>query len=167
MILQSSDKENQERAAALGVDFFHKTSSQMLMDLRNFILRRLGFGEFIFLTPKGEEIARAEKPLDFEKILPSIPESSLLYHARRNDFSSWLIAHGEFQIARNLRAVAPEDFGTISGLRTHLISVFKHARIEHNRGRLLAFDPANLNQEDIIIRLGRGSLGGKGRGSPS
>ena len=164
MILQSFAKENQERAKQLGVGFFHKGSSHLLMDFRKFILRRLGFGEFVFLTSQGEEIARAEKSLDFEKILSSVPETSLLHHARRNDFSSWLIAHGEFQIARNLRKVVPEDFDSVSGLRSHLIRVFKEARIEHNRGRLLGFDSALLTQEDIVIRLGWGSLGGKGRG---
>ncbi len=164
MILQSSVKENLEQARLLGVDFFHKKSSQLLGDLRKFILGRLGFGDFVFRTPGGTEIARAEKPLDFERILPTIPEESLLYHAKRLEFSSWLIAHGEFQIARNLRVVMPEDFSTLEELRKHLIEVFRTARIEHNRGRLLAFDPTNLNQEEIIIRLGRGSLGGKGRG---
>ena len=164
MILQSSVKENQEQARLLGVDFFHKKSSQLLGDLREFILGRLGFGDFIFRTPGGREIARAEKPLDFERILPTVPEESLLYHAERLEFSSWLIAHGEFQIARNLRVVMPEDFSSVADLRQHLIEVFRTARIEHNRGRLLAFDPTNLNQEEIIIRLGRGSLGGKGRG---
>ena len=164
MILQSFSEENRERAKRLGVDFLHKGSPHLLMDLRKFILGRLGFGEFVFLTSKGEEIARAGKTLDFEEILTSIPETSLLYHARRLEFSSWLIAHGQFQIARELRKVVPEDFDSVSGLRNHLIKVFKHARIEHNRGRLLGFNPSYLSQEDIIIRLGRGSLGGKGRG---
>ncbi len=162
--LQSSVKENADKARVLDVDFFYKKSPQLLTDLRKFILRRLGFGDFIFQDSSGSEIVRAEKNQDFERILPDLSEVSLKYHAMRNDFSSWLIAHGEFQIARSLRKKDVEDFDSISEFRTFLIKVFRDARLEHNRGKLLGFDLENLNQNDIIIRIGRGSLGGKGRG---
>ncbi|MBI9102548.1 MAG: hypothetical protein JEY99_09045 [Spirochaetales bacterium] len=162
--LQSSVKANEEKAKLLGVDFFHKKSPHLLTDLRHFILRRLGFGDFIFRNTEGEELARAENNLDFERILPDIPIECIMQHALRHDFSSWLIAHGEFQIARTLRQEDPDDFPDMIQFRKYLIKVFREARLEHNRGKLLGFDPSYLNQDDIIIRLGRGSLGGKGRG---
>jgi hypothetical protein len=43
----------------------------------------------VFRFPDGQEIARASKLREMEKILPSIPDESVFYHGRRNHFSSW------------------------------------------------------------------------------
>ena len=164
MLLQSSDINNKKIAEKLGVIFFHKKSQFLLNDIRHFILTSLGFGDFVFRDIEGKEIARAHYLSDFEKILPDIPVKSLLYHSEKNDFSGWLIAHGEIQVARKLRPVKNSDFSSPEDHRKFLIDTFKNVRNTRNRGRIIDFDLSYLDNEDIIVRMGAGSLGGKGRG---
>ncbi len=164
IILQSSDIENAEIATKLGVYFLHKNSKHLLNNLSRFIMENLGFGDFIFRDEEGREITRATSLEDFEEQLGNIPDESLLYHGRRNHFSSWLAAHSEFNYARKLKAVKVEDFDSAADIRNILLETFKEARYIRNRGKIIHFDPQYLDMEDSIISLAEGSFGGKGRG---
>jgi len=164
IILQSSDDDAAAVAKKLGVTFFNKNSASLLTDLRKFIMMNLGFGDFVFRNTNNEEIARAHSLSDFVKILPEIPTESLLYHSEQNHFSSWLIAHGEFQIARVLRPIQASDFESTDAYRAHLISVFHEVNINKSRGKIIVYDSYANELKDAIIQIGTGSLGGKGRG---
>ncbi|MBI9109110.1 MAG: hypothetical protein JEZ04_20365 [Spirochaetales bacterium] len=163
-ILQSSVLANRRIAEDLGVTFFHKQSQFLLKDLRNFIVENLGFGDLVFRDEQGGEIGRAKNLLDFERIIPELPMDVVLFHTRRKDFSSWLIAHGEMQIARKLRPVEAEDFGSYDIYRQFLLNQFKSLRRERNRGKIVSLNRESLGIEDAITRISSGSLGGKGRG---
>ncbi len=164
ILLQSSEINNKAKAAALNVHFLHKNSKRLLHDLRKFILKNLGFGDFVFRYEDGTEIDRVKTVEDFEKILAVIPDESLFYHSTQNDFSAWLTAHGEFLFAKKIRGLKVSDFASISQVRAHLISVFKKVQFTRNRGKIIKFFPGSLNIKDGIISLAEGSLGGKGRG---
>ncbi|MBN2049054.1 MAG: phosphoenolpyruvate synthase, partial [Spirochaetales bacterium] len=164
VILQSSDNNAAEEAERMEVAFFNKNSPSLLQDLRTFIMHNLGFGDFVFRNDNHEEIARAHSLSDFLRFLPAIPVESLLYHSERNHFSSWLIAHGEFQIARVLRPIQASDFESTDAYRHHLISVFKDIYVNKSRGKIISFDKDAQKLDDVIIQIGGGSLGGKGRG---
>ncbi|MBN1949096.1 MAG: hypothetical protein JW784_05090 [Candidatus Cloacimonetes bacterium] len=164
ILLQSSEESNEKEALDLGVHFLHKNSKTLLHDLRKFVVNNLGFGDFIFRNPEGEEFARSQTLSDFQEKLKIIPDESLLYHSGRNDFSAWLTAHGEFLYAKRMRHMKINDFATTEALRNQLISMFQEVEYERNRGKLIQFDPNFLNIEESIIRLAEGSLGGKGRG---
>jgi CheY-like chemotaxis protein len=164
ILLQSSEMKNKSRADELQVHFLHKTSKRLLHDLREFILKNLGFGAFVFRYEDGSEINRVNTVEEFEKILAEIPDESLLYHSRQNNFSAWLTAHGEFLFAKKIRGLKITDFEATSQIREHLISVFKEVHYTRNRGKIIQFDPGFLDVKDGIIRLAEGSLGGKGRG---
>lgn len=164
IILQSSDDSAAGVARRLGATYFNKNSASLLSDLRRFIMLNLGFGDFVFRNERNEEIARAHSLSDFVRILPQIPTESLLYHSEQNHFSSWLIAHGEFQIARVLRPIQASDFGSTETYRKHLISVFHDVNINKSRGKIIIYDSYVHELEDAIIQIGTGSLGGKGRG---
>lgn len=163
-ILQSSVDSNAQCAEKLGVVFFHKKSQFLLKDLRNFIINNLGFGDFVFRDEAGNELHRAKHIRDFVQIIPDVSEESLIFHSKRNHFSTWLIAHGEFQIARRLRPIKVEDFPDIDNFRHYLIDVFYKVSSARNRGKILTFSPGSLRMEHAITRIGKGSLGGKGRG---
>ena len=164
ILLQSSDATKRPRAEFMDVKFLHKKSSTLLADISRFIFRKLGFGSLIFKNDKGEEIGRARYLTDFEKILPSIPPEILIYHIQNNSFSAWLIAHGEIEIAKKLRPVQIADFSSIEEHKDFLLQTFKKVRKKRNKGKIVDFNKNILGESDIIVRIGSGSLGGKGRG---
>ncbi|MCP4161091.1 MAG: hypothetical protein GY760_13545 [Deltaproteobacteria bacterium] len=163
-LLQSSDLSRKDLAEKEKIQFLYKKSYTLLKELHNFILSNLGFGDFVFRDSSGVEIGRAHNLDDFEKALPTIPLESILYHSEKNDFSSWLTAHGEFQIAIKLKPIKSTDFENITQLRNFLDDIFKEVRRGKNRGKIINFESGRIDQEHVVIRIGAGSLGGKGRG---
>ena len=164
VILQSSEIENAKKAKELGADFLHKQSKTLLHDLKQIVKRNLGYGDFIFCNKQGKEIGRARNMWEFENKLRTISGESLLYHGERDDFSGWLVAHGEIQVARKIRPIRIKDFKNAKELRKHLLETFKLVRQSRTRGKIINFEPSALNEIDQVIRLAEGSLGGKGRG---
>lgn len=164
IMLQSSDKSKKERAERENVAFLHKKSTTILNEISRFIYRNLGFGSFVFRTEDGKELGKARHLTDFVSILKDIPAEVLVYHSRNDHFSSWLTAHGEFEVARRLKPIKVSDFETIEDHKAFLIKVFKDVKEQRNRGKIIDFELDSLDQDDVIIRIGSGSLGGKGRG---
>jgi CheY-like chemotaxis protein len=163
-LLQSTNIDNAPFAEQVDAVFLYKNSQTLLKDLRKFILKNLGFGDLILRDNAGKEIARAANMLEFESLISKVPVDSILYHGKKNHFSSWLIAHGEIQIAKRIRPIGIESFPEPESLRKYLKMVFEEIRLKKNRGRVIEFDRNNIDPEGQIIRLCDGSLGGKGRG---
>ncbi len=163
-LLQSTNNDNAVFAKETDAEFLLKNSETLLKDLRKFILNNLGFGDLILRNKDGNEIARASNMLEFENLISNVPVESILYHGGRNHFSSWLIAHGEIQIARSIRPIKTDNFPDPESLRNYLITIFEDIRLRKNRGKVIEFDKDNIDPEGQIIRLREGSLGGKGRG---
>jgi len=88
----------------------------------------------------------------------------LAYHGRRNSFSTWLMARGEINIAEQLLPYRFEDFKNTNDLRQFCLNVFQKVRIQKLRGTIINFDPTLVSGNRYVVRLGKGSLGGKGRG---
>ncbi|HEX37432.1 MAG TPA: response regulator [Candidatus Cloacimonetes bacterium] len=164
VILQSSEIENVKKAHALGVSFLNKSSKTLLHDLQDIIKNNLGYGDFIFRDQNEIEIDRANTLFEFVDKIKTLPAESLRYHGERNHFSSWLVAHGEIQVAKQLRPAKIEDFTDLEELREYLLNLFKTVRQKRTRGKIINFVPHALSEVDQIIRLSEGSLGGKGRG---
>ena len=163
-ILQSSVHSNRRKAEELGVTFFHKQSQFLLKDLRNFIVENLGFGDLVFRDELGGEIARAHSLSDFERIIPDLSMDVIMRHTHQKDFSLWLTAHGEMQLAKQLRPIEVDDFQSYEDYKEFLISQFRDLRRMRNRGKIVALNRESLNQDGVITRIASGSLGGKGRG---
>lgn len=164
IIIQSSDVENAEQAFQLKSTFVDKNSETLTAEIRSFISHYLGFGNFTYRTPDGKEIAVARTLKEFESHLRNIPDESLLYHARRNHFSLWLMARGEIQVARILGPKKTSDFKTPAEIRNFLLDIIRQHRNERNRGRVVNFEDIDYFEEGNIVSLAAGSIGGKGRG---
>ena len=164
LVLQSSDISNAERAKNVNADFINKNSESLSMDILNFLYRRLGFGNFVFKGQDGKPLGEAENLRKFEKMYKDMPEDVLLYHGPRNSFSTWLMARGEINMAEMLLPVKNEDFNTPDELRDYCIAVSKKVKFEKRKGTIVNFDPTIVNSNRFIVRLAKGSLGGKGRG---
>lgn len=164
LLLQSHDIENAKRAEEIGAGFITKNSDTLGHDIHEFINSKLGFGDFIFRDNQGNKIASARYLHEFEELMATVPVESLLYHARRNHFSTWLMARGEINMAERLIPYKAEDFENSEKLRDFCLNVFADVREKKNRGRIVNFDPALVAGNRYIVRMGLGSLGGKGRG---
>ena len=164
VVLQSGKQENEELARKVGRAFLRKGSPTLLKDLRGFMLKNFGFGDFVFRTPDGEEVGRAHDLKSLEKELRTVPVESVAYHAEHNHFSVWLKAHTEFAIAHQLRPQKLSDFDSAKDLRNNLIKAIRTHREARRRAVVTDFNPERFNYERGFARLGGGSLGGKARG---
>ncbi len=164
LLLQSHDIANASRAKSVGADFINKNSESLSMDILNFLYRRLGFGNFIFKGQDGKPLAEANNLDKFQKLFREIPAEALLYHGSRNSFSTWLMARGEINMAEKLRPVKTKDFKSAEELRNFCLDTFKQVRFEELKGTIVNFKPAMVHSNQFIVRLAKGSLGGKGRG---
>ena len=164
LLLQSHDVRNAFRAEEIEADFINKNSESLSMDIHNFIYKRLGFGNFVFKDEKGNPIMVAHNLQEFQEMLRVIPDEALAYHGKRNSFSTWLMARGEINIAEQLLPYQLEDFKSPAELRSFCLGVFERVQLKKLRGLVINFDPLLLNSERYIVRLGKGFLGGKGRG---
>jgi hypothetical protein len=164
VLLQSSDPKNADLALKHHAAFLNKSSPKLLYDLRNFIKQNFGFGDFVFRMPDGTEICHANNFRSMEKSLARVPKESVLYHASRNHFSNWLMARTEFDLAIRLRPRKVSEFKNTHEIRKYLISTFKIHRREKQLGFVTDFERGQFDSQTEFVRIGGGSLGGKGRG---
>lgn len=164
IIIQSSEIVNAQRAFELKSTFVDKNSETLSADIRSFISHYLGFGNFVYRAPDGREIAVARTLKEFENHLRNIPDDSLLFHAKRNHFSLWLMARGEIQVAKILGTKSVDEFNNTDDIRNYLLQIIQRHRNEKNKGKVVAFEDVDYFEEGNILSLGAGSYGGKGRG---
>jgi len=173
-LLQSTNPKNRKPAEELGAYFINKNSPSILLDFNKFLLKNLGFGDFVFLMKKDKtdskddkdiiEIDRAANLIEFEKKLKKVPLESIRYHANRNDFSNWLMARGEFKLAKKLRPQKISDFRTIEENRKYLVKIFNQYRKERQLGVISEISQQKFEFDSSYTKIGGESLGGKGRG---
>lgn len=162
ILLQSKNLELKEATEGLGVRFLHKEDPKLYQRIEEFMLEEMNFGEFIFRMPDGMEITRASNLEQFVEKAEEVAIESIEFHATRNEFSHWLRARTEFSLAASMRPMKLEDFDDSEGvrkyivgsIRAHITNVRKHTVRDHESGSV----------EVGFQKIGRGSLGGKGRG---
>ncbi len=164
VLVQSTDSGLASGAQEVGAVFCEKGSPTLLHDVRRFMREHLGFGDFVFRDSGGTEIARAADLKSLLSAIEQVPEESLMRHASRNDFSTWLMARTEFDIAKAIRPITTDDFTTPADLRQYLASCVRDYRTRSRAGLVEDFSSETFEAESSFSRIGTGSLGGKGRG---
>jgi len=165
ILLQSNDPAVNKVAENMGVSFLRKNSPRLLHMLKDFIKEHFGFGEFVFRLPKnGADVGRARNLRELEEKIRTVPDESIIFHARSNHFSKWLKARTEFYLAYRLRPQKVSDYRSTEDLRAGLISSLREYRAAQQRGKLVDYDPAIFDPDHLFTCFGNGSLGGKGRG---
>ena len=165
VVLQSSRTQFRSQAHAEGFSFLRKRSPTFLRDLRRLLTQQFAFGDFVFRTADGAEVARATDLNSLEELLHTVPAESIGFHGQRNHFSHWLMARTEFALSQKLRPRKVTDFPSIEGLRQNLIESIGEYRREQSDILIGDFKPAVFQSGgSYFLRLGAGSLGGKARG---
>lgn len=164
LVLQSSNPDNAVLADRVGASFLQKGSQVLLQELRQILVRRFGFGDFLFRVPGGGDLARAADLVELEKLLETVPIESVQHHAEQNHFANWMKARTEFALAETIEALGEREGVEGEALRAQLIGAIHSFRRKHEQSIIADFDRDRFQPRTSITRLGPGSLGGKARG---
>ena len=164
VVILSSDKKKEDIASKEQITFINKNDEYLYEKLTREIIEKLGFGDFVFRDTEGNELARATNLDEFEKILKSVPQDTILYHASRHDFSRWLMARSEIQLASLLKKKTTDDFTHAEDIRKYILDMLYLYRDEKPEGKVIPIDKKQCDNEANILLLAPGAFGGKGRG---
>ncbi len=165
ILIQSTEEKNRKDAEALGAAFLWKLSPSILQELEEHFLKYYNFGPFIFIDPKtGKEISRANTMKEVQETLKDLPLDSFRYHSKRNDFSRWLRAQSLYMLAAKIKNINVDTGLSDREVRDLLYTTIKEYRSERTRGVIAEFTPSSYDETVLFARIGKGSLGGKGRG---
>ena len=165
IIMESSEASNEAAARELGCAFISKNSKQLPADLGNALRKYFGFGDFVIRDPQtGNEILRIKDLKDLQKHIFDIPDRSLLYHASYNDISRWLYSRAMFPIAEVIKQHRFRDISEAPAVRQLFFDLIVKYRKMKNRGVVAVFHKERFDHYSNFARIGKGSLGGKGRG---
>ncbi|MBF0228506.1 MAG: phosphoenolpyruvate synthase PpsA [Desulfamplus sp.] len=164
LLMLSSEIANKEKAKEIPAFFLDKRSPSLHADIRYFFVHYLGFGDFIFRLNDGTVVARASNLRSMSIILHSVPSESIAYHANRNDFSRWLMARFEMQLASKIRPLKLSDFPTTRHLKEQIRMLIRNKLKIRQKGLVSDFIKEEFDPESDFVKIGRGSLGGKARG---
>lgn len=164
VVMQSSKPGNEAVASQLNAAFLLKDSPVLLHRLRELLLEKFGFGDFVFRTQAGVEIDRAGDLKTLAEKLQTVSTESLVLHGERNHFSMWLKARSEFELADRLRPRRVSDYESPEHLRDDLLQAIGAYRLARDRAVVADFDRDSYDESVGMARIGTGSLGGKARG---
>ena len=164
VLVLSSEEHNRSRAQAVPAVFVNKSSPTLHSEIRDYFKSSLGFGDFVFRTADGQEVARAPNLRELQRVLPSVPDESVYYHALRNDFSSWLMARSEIMLATKLKPVKASEFKSVKELKLFLINAVQNRRKGRQKGVIAELVVGQYDPDSDFVKIGKGSLGGKARG---
>ena len=164
ILIQSSQEKNRIHAKEMGTDFLHKESPTFLKKLRDFMNYNFGFGDFLFRLPDNTQIQKAKTINEFIEGIESIPDNSIVHHAKNHHFSNWLAARAEFNLASMIRSISVDNFDSGESIRKYILKHLKNNKKE-NKNTIINYSSSRFNSsESDFFRLSSGSLGGKARG---
>lgn len=163
ILIQSAQSELAVPAREVTCWFIDKNSPDVPQQLSAFLREGLGFGDFVFRIPDRTEVGRAADIYELEQLLRIVPAESLAYHASLNHFSLWLKARGMYWLAASLRPRKVEEFTNLEDYRRFFITLLQEDRMQQQEGVITDFSPRQTGEENRFVRIGRGSIGGKGR----
>lgn len=165
IILTSNESSNVVWADRCGASFVDKTSKKLDHELRKYIRRYFGFGDFLFRDPNTlEEVARIHNLKELQDNIMTLPADSLLYHINHNNISRWLASRALFPIADFLKQLSWQGLPDLDAHRKIIYEAIVAYRRMKNQGVVAVFQRERFDQYSNFARIGEGSLGGKGRG---
>ncbi len=164
ILFQSAETDLATLTKPLGAAHLVKKSHDFRPRVRTFLSQALGFGDFVFRLPDGTPVARARDTYEMEEALQHVPAESMMFHATRNHFSLWFMARSMFELAHRLRPRVFDDRKDIEVLREELVAVLQQAHQREQEGVITDFSARYTGPHNRFVRVGRGSVGGKGRG---
>ena len=163
-ILMQSEAQNSAQADSLKLAFIDKQSPTLFADLKDFMQQHLGFGDFVFLHPDGTVLSRVPNLRTMEWAIQAVSEEYLMPNISRNDFYTWLMARTEFELAEAVRNLVRTTADNKGSFRQRLLSTLRAFRQRSVTGVVTEYSSRTFEGRAGFVRIGDGSLGGKGRG---
>ena len=164
-LLQSAYQKHENQAHELQVGFINKNSKTLLIDLKNYLIFNLSFGDFIFKNPDtNEDIARAANLKELQEVLFKIPNKSIYFHFSRDHISKWLTARALFSIASVVKSMKFDSEEDVDKAKRDLFNVIDLFRSRKGKGVVANFNKEHYDKYVTFSRIGEGSIGGKARG---
>lgn len=165
VLIQSSDANNEKFALELKGKFLYKHSETLEEEIKNYINQYFSFGEFEFWDPIKMKVLASVKDLTaFQKALNTVSPESIIYHAKRSEYSKWLKSRALFPLANLFSNIEYDDFEDVDEAREFLVNAIKVYRVFRSRGVISKFNKYRYDEYLGFARIGDGALGGKGRG---
>lgn len=165
VIMESQESINREPALKAGYKFIDKNSKKLPVDLREAVIQKFGFGDFIVRYPStGRELMRFRNLKELQNGVFDIPDDLLHYYSQNNFISRWLYSRALFPIADELRDHVFNDIEEAPMVRKLIFECIVRYRRMKNRGIVAEFERGNYDDYSNFARIGQGSMGGKGRG---
>ncbi len=165
LIMNSSESIYRNMAEQCGAHFIDKNSKKMDVDLRSYVRRYFGFGDFIFRNPDTmEEVVRVHNLKELQDNIMTVPAESLLYHISHNNVSRWLASRALFPISEFLKNITWDGLQDVDAHRQIILDAIVAYRRMKNQGVVAVFQRERYDKYSNFARIGEGSLGGKGRG---
>jgi CheY-like chemotaxis protein len=165
LLLLSAESSNRHQAEKIPAVFVDKNSADLGDRIHQFFLDHLGFGDFVFHDSAGRVIDRAVNLIELERKIRSIPADSLLYHARNNHFSNWIMARSEVTLSSLCQREALKERDTPEEIRQYLCSIIRDELKKRQQGIVSQFSERDFDAEIMeFVKCGNGAMGGKAQG---
>ncbi|MDE5686944.1 MAG: PEP/pyruvate-binding domain-containing protein, partial [Paramuribaculum sp.] len=164
IILESSESQNARTAKEINCEFIDKNSKKFPIDLSAAISRQFCFGDFVMTDPETGKEIRITSLKDLQYHIFDIPASALLHHASMNDISRWLYSRALFPLAEVIKRHRFYSLDEVPAVRRLFFDLIVKYRKMKNRGVVAVFRKDRFDHYSNFARIGKGSLGGKGRG---
>ncbi len=167
LIMMSTDKQNSKLAKKVNAAFVHKLSKTYIRELRNIISNYFGFGDFTFFNIKTQKAeGRISNLRGLQNTLYNISDECLYYHLSQNDISKWLYSRALFPLAEFLKKIEVDtpQVANMQQARQIIFDAIVSYRKVKNQGVVATFDKDRFDKYSNFVRIGDGSMGGKGRG---
>lgn len=165
VIVESQETANRIPAEKAGYKFLDKNSKTLPIDLRKAVRKSFGFGDLVFSDPaKGSGEIRVRNLKDLQKKIFDIPAGMLYNCTADNSISRWLYSRALFPIADALQTFKFTDINDAPLVRKLVFECIVRYRRMKNRGVVAVFNKDSYDDYSNFARIGKGSLGGKGRG---
>ena len=162
-ILFQSAEPHQGSATQIGAWFVDKNAPDFRGRVRRFLREALGFGDFVFRLPDRTEVGVAADVYEMEQVLQNVPAASIAFHSSHGHFSAWLRARSLAHVAEQIGKHSLDDFDDVEAMRDELVAILRNARLAEQEGVITDLYARNTGPENRFVRIGRGSVGGKGR----
>lgn len=165
LVMDSSEIDKKIYADECGASFIDKNSKMLAQKLERTLMKRFGFGDFIFRDPETlKEIARVRNLKELQQQIFTLPTESLRYHLMRNNVSRWLSSRALFPVAEFLKKITWKVESDVDAHRQYIYDAIVSYRRMKNQGVVAVFNRDRYDSFSQFARIGEGSLGGKGRG---
>ena len=164
VLMHSAEPGFRKKAEALGYHFSLKNSELLHAAISSFMSESLGFGDFVFRLPDRTEVGRARDTYELVRLLHSVNAESLYYHAAHHHFNVWLRARSLFGVADQVRELEADAFRDREQLRQTLIAMLQSYTQEEAAGLIYDYTARSPQDANHLLKVGGGSMGGKGRG---